>query len=262
MTASPPTPKLWFYGRFAPPPSTPFHVPRAVSIAGRFAINLMADAFWITLAEPPAENFETTMDEIEHLASTFAGAYALKTGAGMRPFVESWIESQSAVHPTTLGVRRAEKLQPPAEAAIIAQALGAVDYAFRTSPAWVAALRDAGLATVDYSDDAFLYAARSLECCARAVGGRQGSVSAGDWDRLAQRMGVQADELASAKNPLVSARHAVAHGDSTDGHLVAARGDRDRLLDSARGLVRLAIQRSQTEALQRGEWQSLPAAES
>src|SRR4051812_5296698 len=108
--------------------------------------------------DPKGFPFDATMDGAERLASAIAGAYALKTGIGMRPFVEAWVESQSAVHAATLGVRRAEELAAPAELALQHQALGVVDYAVRTSDSWVEALRDAGLATADHSDDAFLFA--------------------------------------------------------------------------------------------------------
>jgi hypothetical protein len=257
VAARPPesTPKTWFYGRFSPAPRLPFQVPRAVSIADRYAVNLMADAFWITtLARPEGISFDAAMDGAERLASAIAGAYALKTGIGMRPFVEAWVESESAVHAATLGVRRAEELAAPAELAIQHQALGAVDYAVRASDAWVEAMRDVGLATVDHTDDAFLFAARSLESCARAVSGRKGSITGGDWDRLAECMGVTPEELANAKDPLSGARAAVAHGDREDPNLQTARANREDLLNLARGLVRLAIQRAQTEAVRTGTW--------
>jgi hypothetical protein len=75
---------------------------------------------------------------------------------------------------------------------------------------WRAALRDIGLATVDYGDDAFLFAARSLECCARAISSRGGEVSSSEWGALASRIGFASDDLRALKDPLAKARHAVA----------------------------------------------------
>jgi hypothetical protein len=252
-TVQPPT--YWFYGRFSPAPPKPLHVPKAFGIADVYGVNLMGDAFWIALPDRRGREFDLLMNEVEHLASVFAGAYAMKSELGMRAFVEAWVESRATSGmESTVGIRRAETMPSPDDQSITLQALTDVDFAFRTSLHWRAALRDIGLATVDYGDDAFLFAARSLECCARAISTRSGEVRGNEWDALASRIGFASEELRALKDPLAKARHAVAHGDVDDSNLEAARGNRENLLTRARNLVRLAVGQSELEAVANGTW--------
>lgn len=220
-----------------------------------YKLALLGDAFWITVRMREEQVPEDLVDEAEDIAKTFAGAYAMRSAVGHRPFVEAWVASDVEQGlPSRLGTRRTNEPvvgDDDTDSAMLA--LTDVDFAFHSSVYWPAALRDIGLATVDYTDDAFLFAARGLECCARAVTNHDGNLGRGEWRALAERIGLQADEL-ELYNRLADARGPVAHGKISAPPLVAARAQRDELLDGARDLVTRAVVSSELAAITDGVW--------
>jgi hypothetical protein len=246
----PSSPKFWFYGRFEPRPAVGFNLPNGHDVGERYKFALMGDAFWVTVRVPEGELPEAHVDEAEMVARVFCGAYALHSAVGHRPFIEAWVASDvERGLPSNLGIRRAEEhIAGDDDNEAARRGLGDLDFALRTSVYWEAALRDVGLATVDYTDDAFLFALRSLECCARAITGKTGSLASADWDALATCMQVTSEELRRLKSELTDVRHAVAHGDLTDPVLDLARQNRAALLDHARRLARVAVGRAEEAA--------------
>jgi hypothetical protein len=248
-----PTSAWWFFGTLTPEHATGFNVQEVqVEDLGRIEVYHDRISVWArppgwTVADPAAAR---------ELFALVVGAYALVSGVPLSWTLDGWVEAtQATVEGSTLGAmidtrgRTTNPMKQPEELECKRMRVSAeVAVAARSLPGYRLALRDIhsalDLDQLARSDDAFVYAHRALAGAARAVSNRErGDVTRGDWQTLADFLGLSADELEEKKKPLDEARGAAAHGDENDDKLKEARASRTHIINEARLLLAEAVVR-------------------
>lgn len=232
---------FWFYGRLHPGQRVPNFDVQEVVISEIVRLELIRDGIGVW-SRPGARYFKQPGEATE-LFRLVVAAYALVSGEALDVTLDGWIEATEAkLDGAVLGFRverslyasevdapRSEQMRAAAELAI----------RVRQSPNLRLAIRDiyAALQDPTTSDDAFLFAFRAVEDCARALTGSDDEANRVDWASFHQELGRSPDEGKERLDPLTRARNAVAHGDVATSDLAEPRGKRSELIDLARATV-------------------------
>jgi hypothetical protein len=229
-------------------PSTYFFVGRLSSISafqvqqeplqkGFFLeVFLEGIAIWGISDKPFADIYP----EVKDIFDTLIAAYTFKTKERLSYTLESWIETKDIASSNNMvgwilkgrGVGTPRKARskvntPWKKAALFHRTLlekGNINHRL--------ALKDYYHAFLDTSDDAFLFAYRSIEDICRAITGTP-DVNGKAWKTMHMRLGTSKTLI----DPLTEIATCVRHGDKNNSIVIAARQNRDHLIDIAHQVI-------------------------
>lgn len=239
------TSALWAHGRLAPYSATRFNVQEADAGTG-VRVEVFADG--IAVWSRPGAQFVRSETEARDFLALIVAAYTVRTALALDFTFTGWIEATEADFTGSIvGFTVPRGHTPHMDASSkrsrdMAVAIEVAAAAF-AGGSWRLALRDIHAAYLGLgNDDAFVAAYRAIEDLARAVS----PIRKKDWARLHSHLGTTEARMKARTGLLFDARNAVAHGDTQDPQLVAARAKRSQVIGVARAIVREAFKREPT----------------
>lgn len=105
---------------------------------------------------------------------------------------------------------------------------------FKDNPYLRIAIKDYVSALRDGGDDAFFFAYRAIESICRGITGATGDLKNSDWEKMHRRLGTTKTQI----DPLFKASTPIRHGDVDSSELIAARSNRNNILDISREVLK------------------------
>ena len=179
---------FWFHGRIHPAPRVPAFYAEEIQVEEGVTLEIICEGISVW-AKPGTERYKQP-GEATDLFRLVLSAYALLARDAFDPELEGWIEATKAqlegsmvgfIIPRTIGPEEKESAETKR-----VQAAADLAIAVREIPSLRLAIRDiyAAVRDRDASDDAFFFAYRAVEDCARTVSGADSDIGAKEWLRF------------------------------------------------------------------------------
>jgi hypothetical protein len=232
---------FWFHGRIHPAPRVPAFYAEEIQVEEDVTLEIICEGISVW-AKPGTKRYKQPGEATDLFRLVFS-AYALLGRDAFDPELEGWIEATKAqlegsmvgfIIPRSIGPEEKESAETKR-----VQAAADLAIAVREFPSLRLAIRDiyAAVRDRDASDDAFFFAYRAVEDCARALSGADTDIGGKEWAALHERLGLDPDEGKERLEPLTRARRAAAHGNESAEQLQDARLKKAQLIDLARETV-------------------------